>query len=122
MRDHLRVADGDWAAGFEIDRAPEAHVFIGWRGIPVNPVYAEIFVGLREGFHGQGIWLAWRELRGDFVFVGAIGAGYVFGVGDFAAVEPDVGAVIDAAEVEPHFAASEIFGELEVGAIPPGAA
>src|SRR5277367_2104860 len=66
--------------------------------------------------------MAGRERGGDFVFVGAIGARYVFGVGDFFAVEPDIGAVVDAAEVQPDFAAGEIFGEFEIGAIPPGAA
>ena len=62
------------------------------------------------------------ERGGDIVFVGAIGAGYIFGVGDFVAVEPDIGAVIDAAEMQPHMAACEIFRQLEFGAIPPGAA
>ena len=99
----LRVTDRHGSARLQIDAAPQAHVFIGRRRIPVHPVDAEVFFRLRDGFDGQQIRPGRaRAERRDFVFVGAIGAGYVFGVGDFVAVEPDVGAIVDAAEVQPH--------------------
>ena len=55
-------------------------------------------------------------------FEGTVSAGDVFGVGDFLAVEPDVGAVIDAVEMQPiSFCRGGCGGwRGEVGAKPPG--
>ena len=38
---------------------------------------------------------------GDVEFVGAPGSGHVVGVGDLLSVQPDVGAIVDAVEIQP---------------------
>ena len=57
---------------------------------------------------------------GDVEFVGAPGSGDVVGVGDLFSVEEDVGAVIDAVEIQPDGFSGVGGGNGEVLAIPPG--
>ncbi len=120
--DHGR-ADFDGAGDAERDGAPESHVFVRGRGVPVDPVDAEIFFGLGNGFDGKDVRRsAWSKLRRDVEFVDAVRAGDFTRVGDFFAVEPNVGAVVDAGKTQPDVAAVRSIGRGEFGAIPPGAA
>jgi hypothetical protein len=73
--DGQRRAHGDGAGGGEIDCAPEAHVFVGRAGVPIDPVDAEIFFGGGEGFDGEDVGFAGLEKLGDIEVVGAVGAG-----------------------------------------------
>ncbi len=64
----------------------------------------------RAGLHGIG----------HVEFVSAPGSGDVVGVGDLFSVEPDVGAVVDALEIQPDGFSGVGCGRGELLAIPPG--
>ena len=123
MRNCQRRTHRDRAGRKQIDRAREAHVLIRRRGIPVDPVDAQVLFRGREGLHGQHIHLAWfQELRYIKV-IGAIGSGNLSRVRDSVAVQPDFAAVVDATEMKPE---SRFFLRCgrrgELSAIPPAAA
>ena len=101
LEDDEGIADGDVGGLGKKNFFPDAHVFVGRRGIPVNPGDAEIVFSRSGNFDGEGVGGAGFQIFGDIEFEGAVGAGDVFGVGDFLAVEPDVGAVVDSVEMEP---------------------
>ena len=122
MRGHQRRADFNRAALAEPDAAPEAHVLVGRRGIPIDPVDAQVFLGLRDGFNGQHVRPVAHQQRRDVEFVGAIRAGNFARVCDALAVEPDVGAIVDAIEIQPHALAIRTIRRAEFGAVPPRAA
>ena len=50
------------------------------------------------------------------------GAGDFGGIGDLLAVDPDIGPVVDAIQMQPRILAGEICRQRKLGAIPPGAA
>ena len=123
MRAHQRRADFDRAALAQPDAAPEAHVLIGRRGIPVDPVDAEVFLGLRDGIDRERVGPVVREQRRDVEFVCAIRAGSFARVCDALAVKPDIRAVVDSAEIQPDVAAAgSVRRRGEFRAVPPGAA
>src|SRR5258708_32012672 len=95
------MAQCDVAAGGEKDFAPHASVFVGRGGIPVDPGKAEIIFFGGEDFNGESVFAEIVEELVDPEFVGAVGAGDFFAVGKLLAIEPDVGAVIDAKEMQP---------------------
>ena len=74
----------------------------GGQGFPVDPVDAEVGFGGREGFDGDGVFLAGVQVVSHIEVVGSIGAGDLLVVGDLLAVDPEIGAVVDAAEVQPE--------------------
>ena len=121
MSDDLRVANGDGAAVLQVHFTPQAHFLIRRGGIPIDPVDAEILIGLRDRFYRQSVLLAANHVGRDVVFVSLVGSGNILGIGDRMAVHPDVRAIVDAAEIKPGVAAVEIGREPEFGAIPPGA-
>src|SRR5258708_40208576 len=96
----------DVAAGSEEYFAPDAGVFVGRGGIPVDPGEAEIIFFGGEDFNGESVFAGIVEELVDPEFVGAVGAGDFFAVGELLAVEPDVGAVGDAGGMEPDGAIS----------------
>ncbi len=52
-------------------------------------------------FNGQDIYFAGLEELRHIEIVGAIGSGDSFGIGNSMTVQPDLGAIVDAAEMQP---------------------
>jgi len=117
-----RMPQSNVAAGGEKNFAPDAGVFVGRSGIPVDPGEAEIIFFGREDFDGEGILAGFVQKFADTEFIGAIGAGDFAAVGKLLAVEPDVGAVIDAEEMEPDGSVGISGGCGKFSAEPVGAA
>ena len=75
VRDGQRRTQRDRAGLNQIDRAPEAHVFV-WRAwVPIDPIDAERFFRWREGFNGEDVGFAGLEEFRHIEVVGAIGSG-----------------------------------------------
>jgi hypothetical protein len=123
MRDRHGRTDGDGATDDEIDFAPEAHVLVRRAWIPIDPVDAEILLGRGEGFDREYIFCAGLEEVRYVEVIGAICAGDSGGVGDATAVNPNLAAVVDAAEVDTGAQIAGCGGgSYELNAIPPAAA
>ena len=122
VRDSQRRAQGDRAGRDQIDPAREAHVLIRRRGIPIDPIDAQILFRGREGLHRQHIGLAGFQKLGHIEVISAICSGDLCRIRDFVAVQPDFSAVIDTGEMQPE---SLIFlrcgRRLKFVAIPPAA-
>ena len=101
FRKHCRMPQRDRSAGRQIHLAPQPHVLVGRRGIPVHESDRQAVLGRRPNLHrehirsgldgGSNVELVSPPRAGDFVRVG-----------DLFSVEKNVGAVVDAAEVQPH--------------------
>src|SRR5262249_28527014 len=101
MRDHGRIAKCDRATGREIDLTPQTHILVGWSWIPIDEGNGQIDIGWSEYLHGNGILSTWTDKFGDIELVGSPGAGDVIQICQLLAVDPDIGAVVDAAKIEP---------------------
>src|SRR5208283_4600764 len=72
-----RRTESDFAGIGQEDFAPDAHVFVGRSGIPVDPSESEIvFLGSGD-FNGESVLAGFVEQGVDAKFVRAISAGYV---------------------------------------------
>ncbi len=56
FRNDRGIAQRDRAAGGEVDFAPQTHVLVGRRGIPVDEGDGEIVLRGREDLHGENIF------------------------------------------------------------------
>src|SRR5437870_3990527 len=101
MRDYLRIAQGEWAAGRDVNITEDAHVLIRRHRVPVDPRPAQIIGLLWKNLDGQGIELASAGCIADVQLMHAERAGDLIRGGNLLAVEPDVGAKIHAIEVQP---------------------
>ena len=119
VRGDCRKANFHGTGRAEGDFAPESHVLVGRRGIPINPIDAQVFLGLRDGFDGEHVRPVAHQQRTDVELVRAISARDVMFSRDSLAVEPDIGAVVDAGEIQPHALAFESIRRAKFGAIPP---
>src|ERR1700722_6449448 len=114
------ITQSDWAGDGEIDLAPQAHVLVGRGGIPIDEGDGEIVFGGGKDLHGEDIFRAGLDRIGDLEFVGAPSPCDVVGVSDLLAVEPDVSAVIDPFEIQPHGFSLGGIRRGELIAVPPG--
>src|ERR1019366_3038935 len=73
----------------------------------------------RVDLDGQRVVVAGPGGGGDVEFKETPGAGELIGSRDLLAVEPDVGAEVDAVECQPERLAPIFRGQLELGAEPP---
>lgn len=117
-----RRAESDFGGIGQKDFSPDAHVFVGRSGIPVDPGEAEIVFVWSENFDGKSVFSGFVEQGVDAKFVRAIRAGYIGLAGDFFAVEPDVGAIVDAEKMEPGSFVGQAGGRGKFGAKPERAA
>ena len=92
----------------------------GGAGFQSTKVMARSWSVGEKTLHGENVFRARPGGVGDVEFVGAPGAGHVVGLGDLLSVEPDVGAVVDAVEIQPDRLALVSRGQGELLAIPPG--
>ena len=98
--DHGRT-EHDGAGAEEVHITPQAHVLVGGSGIPVDPVDTEVVLGGGEDLHGKNVRGAWLERICYIEVIGAVSARDLRGIRDLEAVEPNLRAIVDAAEVEP---------------------
>src|SRR6185437_13271644 len=101
LRFHPGVAHRHRAGGTEKDFAPDAHVLVGRHGVPVHKSDGEVLNAGSVDLDGQGVAAGVGD-AGDVKLELAEGAAHLIFTGDLFAVEPDTGAIVDAAEVEPQ--------------------
>src|SRR4029077_3307307 len=118
FRGDERRAESDFAGVGQENFAPDAHVLVGRSGIPVDPGEAEVVFFGSEDFDGESVFAGLVEQGIDAKFIGAISTGNVGAVGYLFAVEPDVGAIVDAEKMEPGGLVGETGGRGKFGAKP----
>src|SRR5882762_11020868 len=114
------VAKGDGAGRRENNFLPQAHVFVRWRGVPIDPSDAEFRSVRRSDRDGHYIFRADLNEVGDIKFVTAESAGDGIRTSEFFAIDPDIGPVVDPAKCEPDAFAFVRRGNGKFLAIPPG--
>src|SRR5579864_4859169 len=80
FRDDRGITQSNRAAGGEVDLAPQSHIFVGRRGIPVDKGDRQIVLSGGEDLYGENVFSTRLQRFGDVEFVGAPGAGDVVGV------------------------------------------
>ena len=113
------VANGDGAGRRQNNFLPQAHVFVRWRGIPIDPSDAEFRSVRRSDRDGDDVFRADLNEVGDIKFVTAESAGDGIRTSEFLAVDPDIGPVVDPAKREPDAFAFVRRGNGKFLAIPP---
>ena len=108
-------------AGGEIDIAEEPGVLVGGRGVPVHKGEGEVIGRRRKHLDGENVFAEVEQAAAEIEFEDAPGPGDVVLAGDLLAVEPDVGAVVHAIEVQDDGTSGEAGGQAKLGAIPPAA-
>ena len=119
LGDDLRMAQCDGAGCCHINIAPQSHVLVGRRGVPIDPRYGQVVRLRGENLDGQDVWLSGQNGAGDIELVGSIGAGNLFVISDELPIEPHVGTVVNAFEIQPDLSALRR-SHAEFLAIPPG--
>src|SRR5260370_22641300 len=125
-RGQIEVRDGLWitecerhAAG-EIDLTEDAHVLIRRHWIPINPGPTKIIGQSWEYLDCQGIDFAHARCIADVQLMPAERTGDLIRSGNLFSVEPDVGAKIDAIEMQPDVPSAITGRHLKFSSIPPG--
>ena len=120
-RRHIRIAHSNVAAGSQKHFLPDPHVFVRRRGIPVNPSNSQVLFAGRGYFESQCVGLAVFQVFRHVKFVGAIGSRDFLLSREFLAVDPDVGAVVDAQKMQERIRVFRGGWRGKFRAIPPGA-
>ena len=109
----------DGTAVRDVHRAPEAHVLVGRHGVPVDPGEGEVGRLRGEDLDRERVARARLRPAGQVQLVSAEGPRHLLRVRQALAVEPDVGAIVDAVEVEGQGSAGP-GRQIELRAVPPG--
>src|SRR5689334_10973779 len=102
MRGDTWIADGNRAGGADPNVAPEAHAFVRRQRIPIDEGDGQIAGLGREDLDRERVVVAGFGRGGDVEREQTPGARQLVRRGDLLAVQPDVGAEIDAIEAEPE--------------------
>src|ERR1035437_2005417 len=121
MRDDLRVANLNRSRGAQVDVTPKPHILIGRRGIPIDPIDSQVVFGGGNGFHRDHVRAIVPQKVAYIELVRAIRARDIVRPGEFVAVEPAVGTIVDAAEMQPNVSGVRIICHAEFGSVPPRA-
>src|SRR6266481_2793124 len=113
------VTHRDGTARREHHFLPQAHVFVRWRGIPIDPGDTELGRVRRSNRDGHYVFRADLNEVGDIKFVTAESAGDRVRARELFAIDPDVGPVVDAAKRKPDALAFVGRGNGKFLAIPP---
>ena len=113
------MAHRDWTAGCEIHLAPQPHVFVRRRRIPVHKCNRQIGIARRIHLDREHVRCAQFHSFRDVELVGAPGSCHLLRVGNLLPVKPDVGAVINASEIQPNRFAPVAHRQNKFFAIPP---
>ena len=118
LRKHSRMPQRDRPAVRQIHLAPQAHVLVGRGGIPVHERDRQAVLGWRPDLHCERIR---SGLNGgsNVELVGPPCSSDIVRVSDLLSIEEDVGAVVDAAEVQPHGFPGVRGGQRKFLAVPP---
>ena len=68
------MANRDCLAALQINAAPQSHVLVGRRRIPINPVNSKVLFRLRDGFHAKRVRSITVHHRADIEIVSAVGS------------------------------------------------
>ena len=117
--DYVRMPDRQRAARGHVRVAPESHVLVGRRRIPVDPGYPQIARLGREHFDGHHIRAAAARKRRDVELIPPEGAGQVVLRRDASAVHPDIRPIVDAVEIQPHILLRCRRRQVELFPVPP---
>ena len=120
LGDDERILDGDSAGGPDADLPEEAHVVVRRRRIPVDEADRRLALLRRDDLDGQDVLLRRLDVRGDVDREAPEGAVGRRRVGHFFPVEPDIGPVVDAVELEPRLDETGSQRHSELLAVPPG--
>src|SRR5205807_2179919 len=119
LRNYRGIAQCDRPAGSQVDVTPEAHVFVGRRRIPIHEGDCQVAFGWRKRLDRNHVFGARMRDSADIKFISAPRAPDLFEVGDFLAVDPDVGPVVDPLKVQPNRLAPVAGRQPKGLAIPP---
>ena len=123
VRNRQRRPHSHCARRHQVDCAPQAHVLVRGARIPIHPVNAQVLLSRRKCFYSEYIRFARLQKIGHIEVVGAVCAGNCFRVGDPMAVQPYIGSIVEAAEVQPEASVLRLCcRSRKLGAIPPSAA
>src|SRR5208283_857605 len=114
MRHDCRVTHADWTTSAQRHVAPQTHVLVWRSGVPVYPVDGQVVRGCSKDFGCEHIGFAGFDKAGDVEFVNSVGAG------ELMPVEPEVGSIVNAVEMEPDGFPLVFVWQLDLGAVPPG--
>jgi hypothetical protein len=119
FRNNRGIAQGHRPAGGEINLAPQTHVLVRRRWIPIDKSDCQIVFRGSENLHGENVFSAGLQRTADIEFVSAPGSGDLIGVGNLFSIEPYVGAIVDSSEIQPDRFSGIGSGRSELFAIPP---
>ena len=105
---HKRMAQRHRPGRGEVNIFPNPHVFVGRSRIPVHPGQRQIVFARSENFYRQSIAFSGMQKFSSVEFENPEGAGDFGGIGDLLAVDPDIGPVVDAIQMQPRIPAGEI--------------
>ena len=116
---HMRITQRRRPTGAQFHFLPQPHVLIGRFRRPIDERDRQIVFVRRQHFDIQQIAARFSQRAGDVEFEIAVGAHHTIGGGNFFAVEPNVGAVVDALEIQPRLRGIARGGGIELFLIPP---
>src|SRR5580704_4528524 len=111
------MAQRDVTADVEIHLAPDTHVLVRRRGVPIDPGQTQIIFSRGKYFDGQRIVVRMEKFC-EVEFKGAVRASDFVLAGDFLAVDPDVRAVIDSKKLKPSLLGAQAARSLKFHAEP----
>src|SRR6266436_3352867 len=120
MRDDLRITEGDLPAAGKVNITEDAHVFIRRHRVPIDPGPTKIIGQSWEYLDCQRIEFARPSGVTDIQLMHPERPGDLIRGGNLFAVEPDVGAKIDAIEMQPNVATAIVSRQTKFSSIPPG--
>src|SRR5258708_16952604 len=120
MRDDLRITERDLPAAGEVNITEDSHVFIRRHRVPIDPGPAKIIGQSWEYLDCQRIEFARPSGVADVQLMHAKRSGDLIRGGNLFAVEPNVGAKIDAIEMQPNILAAVTCRQTKFSSIPPG--
>ena len=114
------VLDRDIARGPHPDAAEEAHGVVGRGRVPIDPADRRLALFRRDDLHGEDVLLRLPDVRRHVDGEAPVGAVDGVRAGHLLPVEPDVGPVVDAVELEPRPGQAGADRHDELLAVPPG--
>ena len=122
MRDDLWIAERERPAAGEIDVPEDAHVLIRRHGTPIHPGPTKIIGQSWEYLDCQAVEFAHAGSVADVQLMHAKRTRYLIRASNLFSVEPDVGAKIDAIEMQPSVPIAIAGRQPKFSSIPPGSA
>ena len=113
------MPEGGGSAVPHVGVAPQPHVLVGRRRVPVDPRNRQIARCRGEHLDGESVGRAPARDARDVELVSAKGAGHAVARRDADAVHPDVRAVVDPVEIQPDRPVARRSRQIEFPPVPP---